>query len=72
MSITKLSVYTFQSYLDRVIDITFNPFWKDVCRGLNYPWKAVSIIISKSISFTLLWYIIKLQLPMKKDWVKGI
>ena len=61
------------AYLNRIIEMTFNPFWNDVLSGLKWLWTDLKIVIPENVLLTPLWYNDSLQLPIKKEWLlKGI
>ena len=61
------------AYLDRIIEMTFNPFWYDVLSSLKLLWTDLKIVIPENVLLTPLWYNDSLQLPIKKEWLsKGI
>ena len=61
------------AYLNRIIEMTFNPFWNDVLSSLKLLWTDLKIVIPENVLLTPLWYNDSLQLPIKKEWLwKGI
>ena len=61
------------AYVDRIMEMTFNPFWYDVLSCLKLLWTDLKIVIPENVLLTPLWYNDSLQLPIKKEWLsKGI
>ena len=52
-------------YLDRIIEMTSNKFWKDVIRSLQMLWKSEAVILN-----TPLWLNSNFEMPIKRDWLK--
>ena len=61
------------AYLDRIMEMTFNPLWYDVLSSLKLLWTDLKIITPENVLLTPLWYTDSLQLPIKREWLaKGI
>ena len=56
-------------YIERLLEITFNPFWLNVLNSLKMLWKDDKIYICDNIFLTPLWYNNILRLQIKKDWL---
>ena len=62
-----------KDYIERLLEMTFNPFWLDVLKSLKSLWSDDRIIVSENILQTPLWYNNKLMLQIKREWIlKGI
>ena len=60
-------------YIERLLEMTFNPFWLDVLKSLKNLWTDDKIIIKDNILLTPIWYNDKLRLQVKREWIlKGI
>ena len=60
-------------YIERLLEITFNPFWLNVLNSLKMLWKDDKIYICDNIFLTPLWYNNILRLQIKRDWLlKGV
>ena len=60
-------------YIERLLEITFNPFWLNVLHSLKLLWKDDKIYIPENLFLTPLWYNSSFRLPIKKGWKdKGI
>ena len=60
-------------YIERLLEMTFTPFWLDVLRSLKNLWTDDKIIIKDNILLTPIWYNDKLRLQVKREWIlKGI
>ena len=60
-------------YIERLLEMTFNPFWLDVLKSLKILWTDDKIIIKDNILLTPIWYNNKLRLQVKREWIlKGI
>ena len=55
-------------YIERLLEITFNPFWVNVLNSLKMLWKDDKIYICENIFLTPLWYNNILRLQIKKQW----
>ena len=61
------------AFLDRIMEMIFNPFWYYVLSSLKLLWTDLKIVIPENVLLTPLWYNDSLQLPIKKEWfAKGI
>ena len=59
--------------IDRIREMTFNPFWKDVMSSLKTLGGKEGFIYSDNILLTPLWYNPDLRLQIEKEWLeKGI
>ena len=56
-------------YIERLLEITFNPFWLNVLNSLKMLWKDDKIYICDNIFLTPLWYNNILRMQIKKDWL---
>ena len=57
-------------YIERLLEITFNPFW---LKSLKMLWKDDKIYICENIFLTPLWYNNILRLQIKREWLlKGV
>ena len=60
-------------YLDRIIELTSNPFWKDVIKSLYIFWQSDAPYHNHLIKFTPIWLNPYVDIPIKQEWiVKGI
>ena len=60
-------------YIDRLLEITFHPFWLNVLHSLSMLWKDGNIFIPENIFLTPLWYNNSFRLQIKKKWIlKGV
>ena len=60
-------------YIERLLEITFNPFWLNVLNSLKMLWKDDKIYICENIFLTPLWYNNILRLQIKREWLlKGV
>ena len=60
-------------YIERLLEITFNPFWLNVLHSLKLLWKDGNIFIPENIFLTPLWYNNSFRLQIKKEWIlKGV
>ena len=56
-------------YIERLLEMTFNPFWLDVLKSLKNLWTDDKIIIKDNILLTPIWYNDKLRLQVKREWI---
>ena len=56
-------------FLERIQEMTVNPFWKDVLNSLKILGKKEDFIFSENILLTPLWYNPQLRLQIKKSWL---
>ena len=62
-----------ENYIDRIYEITYNSFWKDVLDSIKYLWRTNRMIIPENRLLTPLWMNPDLQIPIKRSWKeKGI
>ena len=62
-----------KNYIDRIYDITDNPFWKNVLDSLLYLWENDRMITPDNRLLTPLWLNENLKIPIKKTWKqKGV
>ena len=62
-----------ENYIDRIYEITYNPFWRDVLDAIRHLWKTNRMIIPENRVLTPLWLNLDLQIPTKRSWKeKGI
>ena len=60
-------------FLERILEITSNPFWKDVLKSLKILGTKKDFVSSENILLTPLWYNPQLRLQIKKGWLgRGI
>ena len=60
-------------YLDRIIELTSNPFWKDVIKSLNIFWQSDAPYHKNFIKFTPIWLNPNFAIQIKREWItKGI
>ena len=57
-------------YLDRIIEMTSNKFWKDVIRSLQMLWRSEAVKDKEVILNTPLWLNSNFEIPLKRDWLK--
>ena len=55
--------------IERLLGITFNPFWLNVLNSLKMLWKDEKICICENIFLTPLWYSNIFRLLIKKEWI---
>ena len=53
-------------YIERLLEITFNPFWLNVLHSLKLLWKDDNIYIPENIFLTPLWFNNSFRLQIKK------
>ena len=62
-----------ENCIDRMYDITDNPFWKDVLDSIKFLWINNRMIIPENRLLTPLWLNHVLQIPIKRTWKeKGV
>ena len=62
-----------KDYIERLLEMTFNPFWHDVLKSLKSLWTDDKSIIPENILLIPLWFNNKLRLQVKREWtLKGI
>ena len=57
-------------YLERTIEMTSNPFWKDVIQSLQIFWNSEAPLHKNFIKFTPIWFNPVFSIPIKKEWLK--
>ena len=56
-------------FLERILEMTSNPFWKDVLKSLKILRTKEDFVFSENILLTPLWYNPQLRLQLKKRWL---
>ena len=56
-------------FLERILEMTSNPFWKDVLKSLKILRTKEDFVFSENILLTPLWYNPQLRLQIKKRWL---
>ena len=60
-------------FIDRIIEMTSNPFWKDVLKSVKIFRTKEDFIYNESILLTPLWHNPDLRLQIKREWLeKGL
>ena len=60
-------------YLDRIIELTSNPFWKDVIKRLHQFWQSEAPYHKSFLKFTPIWLNPNFSIQIKREWMnKGI
>ena len=57
-----------KNYIDRIYDITDNPFWKNVLDAIIYLWDTNRMITPENTLLSPLWLNHILQIPIKRSW----